>query len=1483
MMVVLLGAFIAVPVVTLTATSFRGHAKAEDETRHYYAADAQVHAVIEDLRRGADAAPLPPYTYTPPLIAFEDTVPSVDVDVVESQTLATLKPINYHVSGNPTVIIGANPQGTGLDLTTDDNNYYKLSDAGSPPSAVYEVTSHVIEFPKVSFGEVRIIAASTKSSTKLEIFIFNPNDPLHSESGYNPIADLTVILEAANTEQTFSIALEHADVDYLNSLPSAQRQLKIRVKATRTGGFRLDTDQIVFAIAGVVTTDQRNVQGSPTILTGTYFSGSELDMRFDDTAYYSIASVAVGGQVAEYEVTSQQFAFAALDTLSIPFIARSNKDNVTIEIFFFNPTASSTVNGYRTTADFTTTIPLKNVDKAIEFDVSPVDVAYLNTLSPITAKIKVRATHATDFHLETDLLVFVATSNTAPGEVVKQITQQYFDPGLKNPQLAQVAAKEGYLLRIYNAKAGLMQVNWASHTPTFGNAKTSILVFRGLVIDGGAVVSPGRITSKPPSQNNDQLVASTSRSNENFVQTPFIDLDVGVHTVVFFNDSSSTAISYPFRATGKPEDTWVYMPAFKDYVVDVRVGNVTVKVVARQVPGPTEPPTIPWSSTNINWIENTVSIQSWEPSGVREGERDDDEDGIENEIDGQFSGAFISQSKTHSNNFTDQNLGGATYGTIIDRAGLTIRIGDDKNATKGVFIEAIGTSGTSTISACGTNVFFTAGDAATITCSSILVEARRGTVELRLTDTVKAIIPPAGSAKATQIGGNDFRIENPPENVSPVTVTIDDCRGARVQIPRSTTAELKKLPDGRCEVQNTTNSLEPVVVETAGQETTVSPGGSTQIEAGAPVPTPTPDPSATPTPSPTPTPTRTPTPTPTPTPTRTPEPTATPTPSPTPTPTPIAAQLVLRSIADAEVRQDRPSQNFGSDDEMTVRSTDSGNPDKNSRVLVRFDLSAIPAGATILSARLRLRIDDAPSHSRTYELLPMEAAWNERNPGGVTWNTLPALIPASGQVPTGTVDGVWLEWDVTADVQSMLAGQLPDHGWLVRDVEESAKGDYLTEFHTREADHDESPRLVVLVPASQVTPTPVPTHTPTATPAPVATHTPSPTPSPVPTHTPTATPAPVATHTPSPTPSPVPTATAIGSPTSTAIPTHTPTVTASPTATPTATPSPTPTATPVPTPTPTPTPTATASPTPTATASPTPTATPLPTPTATRSPTPTATASPTPTATPLPTNVWVALQSAPAGVGAGGAIATDGSHLFVLRGNNTKDFWRFDPSTRTWRGLADTPAKVKAGGALAYFDGRLYALRGGDSDEFWVYRPDTDSWAFLPDTPAKVGDGGALAVVDDHIYAFRGGDKTDFWRYHADTGQWEVLEPAPAKVKAGGSLTARGHFVFALRGRDTDELWRYDTKGDTWLQLPDAPSAVKDGGALTADASNLYALRGKDTKSFWRFIIELEVWELAASTPAKVKAGGALVHLDGSVYALRGGGKSDFWRYAVEP
>ncbi len=287
----------------------------------------------------------------------------------------------------------------------------------------------------------------------------------------------------------------------------------------------------------------------------------------------------------------------------------------------------------------------------------------------------------------------------------------------------------------------------------------------------------------------------------------------------------------------------------------------------------------------------------------------------------------------------------------------------------------------------------------------------------------------------------------------------------------------------------------------------------------------------------------------TPTPTRspTPPPTATPSPSATPSPLPSPTRPVLTflSAADSYVNQNQANSNYGTATTMTVRSDSGGYPDTNHRSFVRFDASSIPSGATIQTATARLYLATAPTASRTYNIHRVTASWIESGAGSITWNNAPSVAgSATDAIATGTTSGVWLEWDVTADVQGFVSGTYDNYGWRVRDQTESSGTARQSTFRTREyTGTTYDPQLVVVY----ILPTPTPSATPTASPSPTATPSPTPTATATPGGYKTPSPSPTATATPPgyKTPSPTPTASCTPSPTCSITPM--PALTATPT------------------------------------------------------------------------------------------------------------------------------------------------------------------------------------------------------------------------------------------------------------------------------------------------------------------------------------------------
>ncbi len=127
-----------------------------------------------------------------------------------------------------------------------------------------------------------------------------------------------------------------------------------------------------------------------------------------------------------------------------------------------------------------------------------------------------------------------------------------------------------------------------------------------------------------------------------------------------------------------------------------------------------------------------------------------------------------------------------------------------------------------------------------------------------------------------------------------------------------------------------------------------------------------------------------------------------------------------------------------------------------SRSLVRFDLSSVPAGATIRSARLYLLLVGwcrGPNTSaRTVTIYRTSGAWSE---SAVVWNTKPGLAEAYGSAAVGFPSAdTWYSFDVTGLVQGWVNSSLPNYGITIRGPEEPGTDSVYFAFATRESIYD---------------------------------------------------------------------------------------------------------------------------------------------------------------------------------------------------------------------------------------------------------------------------------------------------------------------------------------------------------------------------------------------------------------------------------------------
>jgi len=149
---------------------------------------------------------------------------------------------------------------------------------------------------------------------------------------------------------------------------------------------------------------------------------------------------------------------------------------------------------------------------------------------------------------------------------------------------------------------------------------------------------------------------------------------------------------------------------------------------------------------------------------------DPDGDGISDPIDGEFvEGQFVDQSTSFSDNFTDEHLGGTSFGSIIERGGLVVTVRKATNPA-GLRLEATDGSGTATVGACNVTLLLTDDDSIVITCGSLTAQVLAGPIEMLLGADIAVTVPSETTAMVTELADGQFTIKNSPESMGTIIV-----------------------------------------------------------------------------------------------------------------------------------------------------------------------------------------------------------------------------------------------------------------------------------------------------------------------------------------------------------------------------------------------------------------------------------------------------------------------------------------------------------------------------------------------------------------------------------------------------------------------------------------------------------------------------------------------------------------------------------------
>jgi hypothetical protein len=244
----------------------------------------------------------------------------------------------------------------------------------------------------------------------------------------------------------------------------------------------------------------------------------------------------------------------------------------------------------------------------------------------------------------------------------------------------------------------------------------------------------------------------------------------------------------------------------------------------------------------------------------------------------------------------------------------------------------------------------------------------------------------------------------------------------------------------------------------------------------------------------------------------------------------------------------------------------------------------------------------------------------------------------------------------------------------------------------------------------------------------------------------------------------------------------------------------------------------------------------------------------------------------------GASITINGTDAYVVRGNNTSDFWKYDitENNGAW-GTSLTLGNVYTGGDLVNAqNGYLYLVRGGNTRTFDRYNLTSKQWEATPaDLPATGCTGTACNMngeehgvyYNGYIYFLRSQGYTDVLRYKvsdpgADT--WEILTSDPTPIinnYTSLTVNSNDHLIYAFRSNGFYDLWKFDASADAgkrWVgpqQVNNGTNGtVGTGGDLIwnhgSGASNfVYCIRGGSTANFYKYDVTGNAWSSLTNVP----------------------------------
>ncbi|HEU0022610.1 MAG TPA: hypothetical protein VFR55_13195 [Dehalococcoidia bacterium] len=228
------------------------------------------------------------------------------------------------------------------------------------------------------------------------------------------------------------------------------------------------------------------------------------------------------------------------------------------------------------------------------------------------------------------------------------------------------------------------------------------------------------------------------------------------------------------------------------------------------------------------------SSQGTRSDGGSSGDTDGDQ--IWGGIDGRLvDGQFIDERNVFTNQFSDQHLGGSTFGQISNLGGLIVELTKSGGPATGLRALVSGPGETATLVLCADQIHLnlTAGDTVLITCGSLTVSVFTGQAEIDLGPMLAVTVSSGATTRVTDLGNGRFAAENP--GASGLVTAVENGiliyigPGERVEMGPEPAVVPQAAPESPVDQPSAPSILEDMAEDTPG----ISPGSS-ETTASAP-------------------------------------------------------------------------------------------------------------------------------------------------------------------------------------------------------------------------------------------------------------------------------------------------------------------------------------------------------------------------------------------------------------------------------------------------------------------------------------------------------------------------------------------------------------------------------------------------------------------------------------------------------------------------